>query len=347
MTATHRLSGAAPAAVPAGTALEHSLAELESADEVLLTPSGTAAAICVLTALTNPGGHLVVSEDLYGPLREWLEAELPLSGRTVSLVDCTDPDQVAAALRPQTQLVYAQALADPLMRPCPVNDLSALAHMEDLLLVVDNTGLSPAAHRPLDAGAAVVVEDCGPCLDGHGGDPAGLVAGPHRLLARVRAHARTTGAVTDPAGHRWLGQALRTLPLRVRQQQESAGRVAAALAGHRAVSAVHRPTFDSHPWARETHDGFGGLLSFETAPDAPDGAAVVAALRAAGVVGDGSRGTESAASVPASSSHSGWSGRDRARAGVHPRLVRLSVGIEDPGPLIDALTRALQEAGPC
>lgn len=330
-----------------GAGVEATLARLEGAEEAVLLPSGVSAAATALTALTNPGGHVIASAHLGGPLRDWLEGDFPRSGRTVDFVDCTDPEEVAAAVRPQTQLVHAESLTDPTMRLCPVNELSALAHTEDLILLVDNTGLSPGAHRPLDAGASVVVEDCGPLLDGHGGLCAGVVAGPGRLLAPVRAQARMTGAVADPACRALLARGLLTLPLRLAAQQQHADRVAQRLRDLPAVTAVHRPDHAAAPWARETHEGFGALLSFTPAAGPQAARRLVAALHSLGLADEAGTGLRTGARLPALTTHGHWSERRRAAAGISRAMIRLDIGVEDPDPLLAAVQRILTEGEPC
>lgn len=322
-------------------AVEQRLAELQGADSALLTQSAVAAVSAAVLGLTNPGGHVIASQYAYGPIGDFLREDLPRLGREVTLVDCADLDQVSASIRPTTQVVFAEALSEPLMLPCPVNDLAPLAQSNDLLLVVDNTALSPAMLRPLDLGAAVVVEDCGPYLDGFGDPGAGLVAGPRRLMHLIKAQAARSGSGLDPWADRLLERSLGTLGLRMTAHQEHADLVADALRAHPAVTRVHRPTFDEHPWALESHVGFGGLLAFETELPAESVAELLSA-----VTGEAGPPEPLATSVrlPAASTHAGLSERQREAMGVSRRLVRIAVGIEDPRPMVRRLTRALDRA---
>jgi cystathionine beta-lyase/cystathionine gamma-synthase len=319
---------------------EDALAALESGEAAMLVPSVVSATAAVLVAFTNPGGHVIASRETHGSLRDLLLTQLPGLGRTVSLVDCADPDAVGAAVEPATQVVYAPSLTDPLMRPCPLNDLATYAQMNDLLLVVDNTGLSPAQARPLEAGAVVVIEDAQPYLDGFGDLRAAAVTGGRRLLHRVRAHAARNTAEVDPWTARLLTRSLAALELRMAAHDRNATLVAAALRGHPAVHAVHRPSLEEFPWAHETHQGFGGLLSFEVAPEADLDRVLAACSPASGpAVGPGTT-----ASLPATGSHAHLSERARRAAGITRRLVRLAVGTEDVSPLIRNLRRALDAA---
>ncbi|MER0481684.1 PLP-dependent transferase [Streptomyces sp. Edi2] len=334
----------APATAPASPAhgpvrrVEDAFAALHGADSALLVPGAVAATTGTLLALTNPGGHLIASDQVCDPLRGVLTRELTGLGRTVTFVDCTDPDAVIASVRPETQVVYTPSLSDPLMRPAPLNEIATHAQMNDLLLVVDNTALSPAELRPLESGAVIVIEDTAPCLDGWGDVGAALVTGLDRYLPRIAEQcARLGGEVHDWAAH-LLERSLATLQLRLSAQREGAERVAGTLRAHPAVRAVHRPSFDEAPWALETHQGFGGLLSFEVVPEIRDLSGILAACN-----GDGTplAGT---ARLPAHTSHAHLSERVRREAGITRQLVRLSVGITGSDALAGRLRRALDAA---
>lgn len=324
--------------------VEDAFAALHGAEGALLVPGPVAATTAVLLALTNPGGHIVASDQTCGPLRAVLTEELTGLGRTVTFVDCTDVDAVTAAVEPATQVVYTQSLSDPLMRLCPLNDIAIHAQMNDLLLVVDNTALSPAQLRPLETGAVVVVEDTSPYLDGWGEVGAALVTGLTRYLPRIQEQCARFGGEVDSWAAHLLERSLSTLHLRLAAQRAGAERLAEALRAHPAVRAVHRPSFDESPWALETHEGFGGLLSFEVAPEIRDLSGVLDACR-----GDGTP-LATAARLPAHTTHSHLSERVRREAGVTRQLVRLAVGVEDVDALLRRLRRALDaglaQAGP-
>ncbi|MFH8338386.1 PLP-dependent transferase [Streptomyces sp. AM6-12] len=338
MHSTAPAATAEPAFASPARRVEDAFAALHGADSALLVPGVVAATTATLLALTNPGGHLIASDQTCDPLRGVLTRELAGLGRTVTFVDPTDADAVLTAVRPETQVVYTQSLSDPLMRPAPLNEIAIHAQMNDLLLVVDNTALSPAELRPLETGAVIVIEDTVPFLDGWGDVGAALVTGLDRYLPRIAEQcARLGGAVPDWSAH-LLERSLATLPLRLTAQRDGAERVAGMLRAHRAVRAVHRPSFDAAPWALETHRGFGGLLSFEVAPDIHDLTGILAAC-----TGDHSP-LGSTARLPARTSHAHLSERVRREQGITRRLVRLSVGVTDADALSGRLRRALDTA---
>jgi cystathionine beta-lyase/cystathionine gamma-synthase/uncharacterized OsmC-like protein len=322
--------------------VEHALATLHGGEVAMLAPNPVAATAAVLLTLTNRGGHVIASDQTYGPLRDFLLEDFVGRGRRVSLVDCTDPGAVVSSVEPATQVVYTQSLTDPLMRLCPLNELATYSQMNDLILVVDNTNLSPAQLRPLETGAVIVIEDCGPYLDGYGDIRAAAVAGGSRYLHRIREQARRSGAEVDPwVAHR-LVRSLTTLELRMAEHDRNAEKVASALREHPAVRKVYRPSFDESPWALETHPGFGGLLSFEVQAEIQDLSGILAAFRPGGII-PGRLATT--AQVPALTTHARMSERLRRQAGVSRQLVRLAVGIENVDRLLRDLQRALDVAG--
>lgn len=232
------------------------VAEQEGAESVLVYRSRADAVLAVLTGLTNPGGHVVAGEDCADLVVDGLLAE----GRTVTSVAAAAPDAVFAAIRDTTQVIFLSSLVEPAMRLTPVNEISAVAHGEDLLVVVDNSVLTPASFRPLDSGAHVAIVD----WTGHGIDMS-TVAGSDHLLRLLPPgdsdlSAPPIGSVLD----------------RVRQRSDTASAVAAALAGHRLLRRVERAGFAEHPWARETHDGFGPVLVVSCAVDPAPAAAALA-----------------------------------------------------------------------
>jgi len=334
-TPTTAPSAVSPDSRGARRRVEDAFASLHGAEAALLVPGHVAATTAVLLALTNPGGHIVASDQTCDPLRGVLTEELTGLGRTVTFVDCADLDAVTAAVEPATQVVYTQSLSDPLMRLYPLNDIAIHAQMNDLLLVVDNTALSPAELRPLETGAVVVVENTSPYLDAWGDVEAALVTGIGRYLPRIQEQCARFGGEVDNWSAHLLERSLPTLQLRLAAQRRDAERVAEALREHPAVETVHRPSFDEAPWALETHQGFGGLLSFEVRPGIRDLSGVLNACRSDGTA------LATSARVPARTTHAHLSERVRREAGVSRQLVRLSVGVEDCDGLLRGLRRAL------
>jgi cystathionine beta-lyase/cystathionine gamma-synthase len=238
---------------PAGGRPAGPAAEWEGAESSVAYRSRADAVRAVLTGLTNPGGHIIAGCPV-GALTD--------AGRSVSVVPPEDPDAIIAEVRDTTQLVFLPSVAEPSMRLVPVNDIGAIAHGENLILVVDNSILTPALFRPMDCGAHVVIED----WTEHGA-PVCTVAGDRRLL---RLLPPGEPDIALPAG----------LLDRIRRCTAVASAVAATLSGHRMVTRVRRPDVTEHPWARETHEGFGPVLVLTCATDP---ARVAAALTGTGL----------------------------------------------------------------
>lgn len=217
----------------------------EGAEAAVAYRSRADGMLAALVGLTNPGGHIVIGAGRSSGVIDALDN----AGRAVSVVPATDPDAIMAEVGAVTQVLCLPSVAEREMRFVPVNDIGAFAHGENLVLVVDNSILTPALFRPLDCGAHVVIED----WTGHGADVC-TVAGSRRLLDLL------------PPGETDV-----TLPAdmldRVRERTAAAGTVADALSAHHLVTRVDRPGFAEHPWARETHEGFGPVFVLTCATD--------------------------------------------------------------------------------
>lgn len=317
------------------------LASLHNADTAILVPNVTAAARATLEALTNPGGRVIASRDVSGTTRTYLEEDLPRLGRAVDFVDCSDADAVADAILPETQVIYSESVSAPLGRLCPVNDLSTLAHSADLIVVVDNSGLSPILHRPVDSGAAVVIEDCATHLDEHDGAGLGLVASAERFLPAITRRVHELGGPASSLSAEPLARSLDGLASRVKVRNQKAEEIAKALREMTGVSQVHRPRFEDHPWVWETHEGFGAGVGLELAAGSASVRALVDALHSEGLAVSGDDPLRTRAEVPALDTHSRWTEWDRLAVGVTRATVQLTAGSQDPEPLITRLAKEL------
>lgn len=327
---------------PSQWSVQEKLALLEGAESALVTSSGMAAISTTVLALTNPGGHVITAYDVYGGTYNLMREDLHALGRDVSFVDAADPAAVAAAIRPETQMLFVEGLTNPLLKAPPLAELAALARQHDILLVVDNTFLSPACLRPIDLGAHLVVHSATKYLNGHSDLTAGVVAGPRKFVDRVWAQAMRLGGTLEPFSCFLLERGLKTLPLRMRAHHENASGIAAFLAGHPAIGRVHHPSLPGYPYPhlRESARGYGGVVSFEVAGG--DGAAlrVLQALRLPRVA-TSLGGVESLVSMPFNTSHSSLTQAQRTAVGIRPGLIRYSAGIEELADLVDDLDAAL------
>ncbi|GHB02093.1 trans-sulfuration enzyme family protein [Streptomyces termitum] len=330
---------------PTVRTLEEAVARLEGGAVAISFASGMGAINAVLFGLLSGGGHVVAQRCLYGGTYAVLADLADRWGVEVSYVSGTDPDEVAAALRPTTRLLYLETVANPTTRVSDIPALAAVARAAGVPVAVDNTFASPLLCRPLALGADLVVHSATKYLSGHADVLGGVVVGDDpELLGRLRHFAVELGASTDPFAA-WLTlRGMQTLALRMERHCASAAVLAARLADHPAVAAVRYPGLAGHPdeeiARRLLPDGAGGVVSLDLAGGREAGRTFVEAVRLASLsvsLGD----VKTLVMHPASTSHRQLDAAALAAAGIGPGTVRLSVGIEHVEDLWADLDQAL------
>ena len=327
---------------PNHEALHDKLAALAQTESALVTASGMAAISSTLLSLLGAGDHLVAPRGLYGGTLDLFDDLLPQFDIGHTLVAEDTPEAWAAAVRPNTTVLYAESIANPLLK---VPDLAAMvdfADAHDLVAVIDNTFASPVNLRPAGLGFDIVLHSATKYLGGHSDLAAGVVAGPDDLLDDVRHTTKLLGGMLDPHACFLLHRSLKTLGVRVRQQNDTAQAVAEALAAHDAIERVRYPGLSAHPdhdRARTLLDGFGGMVSFDLASAAHVDAffdALSLPIRAPSL-----GGVETLITQPIHTSHKNVDPAVRDELRITERFVRLSVGLEGAEDLVDDITTAL------
>ena len=335
---------------PTRTALEECLASLEGGPGNgaeggavgLAFASGLAAEDTLIRTLAQPGSHLVVPNDAYGgTYRQFARVHQPW-GIEHTAVPLTDPDAVAAAIRPgETVAVWIETPTNPLLTIADIAALSEIAHDAGALVVVDNTFASPYLQQPLSLGADVVVHSTTKYCGGHSDVVGGaLVVSDPELAERLRFTQNAIGAVCGPFDAWLVLRGLKTLAVRMERHSDNAERVADFLAGHPKVSQVFYPGLDGHPGkeiAARQMRRFGGMVSFRVAAGMQAALDVCAATEVF-TLGESLGGVESLIEHPAKMTHASVSG---TALEVPDDLIRLSVGIEDVDDLLADLDRAL------
>jgi cystathionine gamma-lyase len=310
---------------------ETTLAVLEGGVGALAFASGMAATHGALMAL-SAGDHVLAGADIYGGTYRILHKVMNRLGVTVTLAPSTDPAKFAAALQPNTKLVWVETPGNPLMSITDLAAIAEIAHRGGALLAVDNTFATPVLTRPLELGADIVMHSCTKYIGGHSDLLGGaLVVRDEELRKRLYFVQNATGGVMGPLECFLASRGLKTLDLRVREQSRTALKLAEWLLGDSRVSRVLYPGLPSHPGhdiARRQMDGaFGAMLTFEVAGDFAKTKRVCETTKlfqlavSLGAV-------ESLIEQPASMSHASYDPAARAAHGITDGLIRLSVGLE-------------------
>lgn len=326
---------------PTRQALEEGIARLEGGCRGFAYSSGMAALTSLLFLFGN-GDHLVVTEDLYGGTCRLLDRIASPFGISVSYVDTSDPRAVAEAVTPSTRALLVESLTNPLLKVADIPALSRICREKGILLVCDNTFLTPLLLRPLELGADVVVHSGSKYLAGHNDVICGLVAVRDETLAeRIAFHQNGAGAVLGPQDS-WLTiRGMKTLSVRLERQQENAGAIARWLREHPRVTRVLYPGFPDHPGhdiLKRDASGFGAMISFEV--DDPSLVPRILSRTRLIAFAESLGGVESLITFPAVQTHADIPPAVRERLGITDRLLRLSVGIE----AVDDLTADLDHA---
>ncbi len=323
------------------------IAALERTEDALVLASGMAAISGSLLTVLSAGDHLLVQDTLYGGTASFVQQDLPRFQIGHTVIDPQNPSSWAAALTPQTRAMYVETLTNPLVQVADLESVVAFAREHGLVTLIDNTFASPINFRPAELGFDLVLESCTKYMNGHSDIVAGSVAGSAEVIRRIKVMHDHLGGALDPHAAFLLERGLKTLSVRVKQQNASAGRLAVLLEGHPSVEAVRYPGLASHAQhdrAARLFEGFGGMMALELSGGVDAAEAFMTALTIPTVAASLS-GAESLVVRPAAAIHSGLPPEERARSGVSDGLIRFSVGLEGVEDLAADLSAALELAG--
>lgn len=326
---------------PNHEAVAEKVAALENAEGGLVFSSGMAAIMTSILAIAKTGDHVIFQNDLYGGTHHAVVDDLKGYGIDFTLVDASDPDNFKKSIRKNTRLIYIETPSNPLLKITDIAAVSAIAKEHGILTMIDNTFASPVNQNPIDLGIDVVAHSGTKYIGGHSDLCCGVVVTTNELREKIRRNALILGGSLD-AHTCWLVErSLKTIVLRVRQQNVSAMKIAEFLEREPSVPHIHYPGLKGHPShaiaSKQMTGGFGGMLSFEVKGDT---AAFIKKLKyIAKAVSLG--GVESTISEPKKTSHVALTAEARKAAGISDQLLRLSVGIEETEDLINDLKQAL------
>jgi cystathionine beta-lyase/cystathionine gamma-synthase len=322
------------------------IARLEGAEAGLMTSSGMAAVAVVLLTLLKAGDRLVAARELYGDTRDLLERDLRQLGITVDLVGAADLDSWRQTVgRAPVAVLYAESISNPQLRLLDVPALADLARGAGARLVVDNTFATPLLIRPLEHGADVVIDSVTKFLNGHSDVTAGCISSGRAHIQQFQRRVITLGGSLDPHAAFLVSRALRTVRLRLDRQMSTAARVAQFLKSRPDVEDVIYPGLTAYPQrelaARLLPAGrAGGMVTFVVQGGNQRGYDMMRRLR---VLTEATSlgGVETLVSMPITSSQFNLSEKELTEAGIPPGMVRLSIGIEEPGDILSDLAQAL------
>lgn len=329
---------------PTRQRLEEVMSSLEGAVDTVAFSSGMAA-IDACVELFKPGDHIICSEDLYGGATRLFNTIGQKNGLSFSFLDTTDIGIVRAELRPQTKALYIETPSNPMMNVTDLRACAALAKEHGLLLIVDNTFLSPYLQNPLALGADIVLHSGSKYISGHNDTISGFVSSASQELAdRIRLIAKTTGGMLAPFDSWLVLRGLKTLAVRMERQQENAQKVAQWLTKQPGVARVFYAGLPEHPgYAVNSAQarGAGSMISFRT--DSVETAHRVLEKVKLITFAESLGGTESLITYPMTQTHPDVPLALRERLGITETLLRLSVGLEHVDDIIADLAQALEE----
>ncbi|HPS67839.1 MAG TPA: PLP-dependent aspartate aminotransferase family protein [Holophaga sp.] len=329
---------------PTIKALEDAVAALENGCGGVATSSGMGAVSTLYLAVLNGGDHVVSTAGVYGPSRVLMEKHMSRFGVASTFVDTSDLDQMRAAMRPNTKLLYVESPSNPAMQVTDLVAAAQIAHEHGAILAVDNTFASPFLQKPLDLGADVVLHSVTKFINGHADIVGGVLAAKDEALYKqIRAMMVMAGTNMDPHQAYMVSRGLKTLSLRMERAQANAQVIAPWLEKHPKIESVSYIGLPSHPQyelVKRQMAGPGAMISFELKGGCEAGKVLMDSVRLASLaVSLG--GVETLISHPASMTHAGMGREARASAGISEGLVRFAVGIEDVEDLIADLDQAL------
>ena len=331
---------------PTRQALEKKLASLENADYALAFASGLAAISTVLMALLKSGDHIIAFDDLYGGSKRLFDQIFGENFKIeISYVDATKVSNIKDAIHINTKLIWLETPTNPLLKMCDIQKISKMAIKEDLIVVVDNTFLSPFFQRPLNLGASIVLHSTTKYINGHSDSVGGcLMTRDKKLYEKLHFVQNAAGAILSPFDSFLVLRGLKTLGIRMQRHEENAKKIAKFLIKHPHVSSVIYPGLKEYAYAeiaRKQCLGFGGMLSFELKASLEETKKFLEHLKLFSIA-ESLGGVESLVELPSIMTHSSISKEHREKIGLKDSLIRLSVGIEDVEDLLSDLKQAFK-----
>ena len=328
---------------PNHKAIQKKLAAIECAESALVTSSGMSAITATLLTFLKQGDHLLSHKSLYGGTASFILEDLPRYGITFDLIDTTDPSGWNMMLKPNTKVIYAETITNPMLDVPELGAIVDFAKENNLISMIDNTFASPVLFSPAELGFDISLHSCTKYINGHSDIVAGAVIGSDEFIKIITSRMNHFGGSLNPGACFLLHRAIKTLELRMIRQSKNAGQIALFLENHPEILSVNYPGLvsnNSYERAKKYLSGFSAMVSFEMVGGKTRSIKFMDQLDIA-INAPSLGGVETLITRPALASHSGMDPAERMKAGITDSLIRLSVGIESVDDLITDLDQAL------
>lgn len=330
---------------PTRKAYEDCVASLENGKYGFAFASGCAASTTIMH-LVKAGDHVVTCDDMYGGSFRLFDKVIRHNGIEFSYVDLTQAENLSAALKPNTKMVWIETPTNPTLKLVDIKKIAAITSQKGILLVVDNTFMSPYFQRPLELGADLVVHSATKYIGGHSDLIGGCVVTRRSDLAeKIAFLSNSMGGIQGAFDAYLLLRSLKTLHIRMKTHQENAMAVAKFLEAHPKIDKVVYPGLESHPQhklAKEQMTGFGGVITFYIKGGMPAARTILESVKIFALA-ESLGGVESLIEHPAIMTHASVPPENRKKLGIDDGLIRVSVGIENQKDLLNDLSQALDK----
>ena len=323
---------------PTTRQLEQRVAAMENMEDAAATATGMGAVSGALLANLSAGDHLISSKAVYGCSFALMSHQLTRWGIEVSFVDMANPDEIEAAIKPNTKVMFLETPVNPNLAVYDLAVIAKIAQQHNIISIVDNTFLTPVLQQPQQYGIDIVVHSATKYLNGHGDVVAGIICGSNEMIMNIKMTVlKDIGATMSPHDAWLIMRGLKTLPIRMERHCNNAQKIAEYLENHEKVLKVYYPGLKSHPGYKflgSQMKAAGGVIAFEINSEFINRMQL---FSIAVSLGD----AESLIQHPASMTHSPYTPEERANAGISDSLIRISVGLENAEDIIADLSQSL------
>jgi cystathionine gamma-synthase len=326
---------------PTAKIAEKRLANLEGAEDCVVFSSGMSAITTTILTLVQSGDHIVITDDSYKKTLEFCRSYLKQFGVQCTIVPFGDYKALERAIKKNTRFIFSESPTNPYLNIFDLAKIKKIADRHNVLTLIDSTFATPLNQRPIEFGMDIILQSCTKYLGGHNDILAGAVLGKKELVDKIRNLHKSMGGLIDPHCCYLLLRGLKTFPLRVKKQNETALKVAEYLESHPRVKKVYYPFLKNHPHyevAKQQMNGGGGVVTFDIKGNLSSAKRFLDALKLC-YIGASFGGVETLITHPALVSYYNYTRKERYKLGITDTLFRLAVGIEDVEDIIADLER--------